>query len=82
MNDPRNTAHTPSPSVDWQEPSAEETGEIRQIVDLHRLDRREYLRRVRGEVIEVETDAHGCEITTDTTGPYPVITLECPEDAE
>lgn len=75
--DPRNTAQTPPAAVDWTEPDAETTGQFRAAIDLHR--RREQLRRMRGEVIEVETDAHGCEITTDTTGPYPAITIECPE---
>ena len=82
MTDPRNSAYTPTESVDWTPPSAEDTGRVRQIVDLHRMDRREYLRRVRGEVVEVEVTGEGCEVTTDMTGPHPIITLECPEDSE
>lgn len=45
----------------------------------HRIDRREYLRRIRGEVVEVETDAFGCSIHTDRTGEYEAITISCPE---
>lgn len=81
--DPRNTAHTPAEAVDWSEPSLEDTGRFRRMIDLHRSDEYEYLRACRGEQIEIETTAEGCEVTTDSTGPHPIITLECAEqDAE
>lgn len=66
--DPRNTA-VRNTELDWQEPSQEETGRFRAAIDAHRGGY---------ERIELEVTPEGCEVTTDNSGEYPVITMECP----
>lgn len=69
--DPRNTAQRDTGPVAWEPPSESETRMAREAIEAHRTGTYER--------IELEVTPEGCEVTTDTSGRYPVITLECGE---